>query len=349
MKTLPRRLALRIVLRPLLSWRRAWWLSCVLPSLLFGSVTGTATAATRCPEAPLIRLQALLPDVWIVPGAPGDADAGNRGAISNLLLVRQGRQVWLLGSGPTAAWGRALDCAIRARLGRGVSDVIAPWPRPELVLGQSGLRAPRHWAHADVAAAMRERCRHCIERLRLRLGHAADDLQGTEVALPDHLLQGANGRLGPFLWWRLERSAGTAVTVWRLAAAPLWSAHGLLWADGAPDLRDADLAGLQAATRSLTTLAAMDGARVRWLPEQGPLQDADAPARHLQYWSALERAVSAAFLAGAAETDPPTQLSELPAETALGPRHALNWQRVWRAGESRWLAPGAADLPAAPR
>lgn len=301
-------------------------------------------AQAACP-APVIRLQPLGASVWWIEGAAGDTSERHRGAISNLLVVADGRRTWLLGSGPSARYGRALACQVRAQLGRRVTDVIAPWPRPELVLGQAGLGAVRRWAHADVAGTMKERCPRCVERLRARLGAAASDLGAQPIVLPDRLLHGTHGTLGPWHWWRLERTPGTPVTVWRLSGRPLWSAPGLLWADDAPDLRDASLPALQAATERLQALAAPDGTLARWLPEQGPLQDAGAPTRHLRYWAALQQAVQTAYERGDTGSEPAAALPGAnPAEPAvpLGLRHQLNWQHVWRSTEDAELAPSAA-------
>ena len=117
-----------------------------------------------CPGPPL-RLLPLGPGVWWVPGQAGEADAHNRGQVSNLLLVRQvpalprgpGRQrdlggqpgqqqaarLWALGSGPSPVLGAALACHALQRLGLPLTDVISPWARPELVLGVAGLPAVR--------------------------------------------------------------------------------------------------------------------------------------------------------------------------------------------------------------
>jgi hypothetical protein len=229
--------------------------------------------------------------------------------------------------------------------------------------------ALRHWAHADVAAAMVQQCPHCIDRLRQRLGPAAGDLDGDPIRLPDHLLQGSQGRLGPFDWWRLPRSDGRWVTVWRLApggpsghnshgshrghsgqgtaAAPvLWLAHGLLQGSGPPDGRDAALALLRDATAQLAALAAADGPAARFVGEQGPLLAADAPARHARYWGDLLQRAEAAVLRGDDETAPAPAWADLPPGWAAAPWHALNWQRAWRQAEDALLAPGA-PMPAA--
>jgi hypothetical protein len=310
------------------------WAMLVVVTLCLARV---APAHAAC-ESPAWTLQPIGTDLWWVHGAAGDADAANRGRVSNLLLHRDGDRVWLLGSGPSPAAGRALACQLRHQLRLQVSDVIAPWARPELVLGQRAFAGARRWAHADVAAAMRRQCAGCIARLKVRLGRAAPDLGARPVWLPDRLLHGDHGRLGPWHWRRLERGRASAVTVWRLddgtAAAP-----GLLWADGPPDGRDADLAAL---ARSSAALAEMSVAR--WLPEQGPLLAADAPAQQAAYWRALTAAADAAVARGEAYLGdaPPALPLDLPPGWAAHARHALNWQRAWRQAEDRALgaAPG---------
>lgn len=303
-----------------------------------------AQAATECPGPP-IRLQAVATGVWLVPGAYGDTTAENRGAISNLLAVREGQRLWLIGSGPSVAHARALNCQLQRLGGRRVTDVIAPWPRPELVLGQAGLAGARRWAHADVASAMRERCPRCIERLRLRLGTAAADLADARIGLPDHLLQGDHGTLGPWRWQRLQRSGDTAVTRWSLPRARLSTAHGLLWADGAPDLRDADTAYLERAWQQLAAEAPGD---VRWVPEQGPVLPSTAAAAHLHYLQALRSAIDDAQARGAPESDPAPALPGVSDAVNQSPRHQLNWQHVWREAEARWMATPLAPAASSP-
>lgn len=317
---------------------------------------GDLPNGTRCPARPnapaIAPWQSLAPGLWWLPGAAGDSDAGNRGAISNLLLAIDGERTWLIGGGPSLAYGRALAADIGCRLGRTVTDAVAPWPRPELVLGLAGLSDPtmaaapvRLWAHADVAAAMDERCSHCVERLALRLAEHADDLgDPRQIPRPDHLLQGAAGEIGPWRWWRIERTPGTATTVWQHQPSGVVSAHGLSWSDGAPDLRDATLEGILAAVERLLDLQASlsadpDARPLRWVPEQGPVGTPaarSAPAAQAAYWRALREAVDAALAAGQGETEPPpARLPGVPSELTQGERHALNWQRAWREREDK--------------
>jgi len=309
-----------------------------------GSVA-PARAASACPAgAP--SLWPLAPGVWQVPAEPGDATAANRGQVSNLLVVADGPRLWLLGSGPSPASGARLACVLRRELGRDPTDVVSPWPRPELVLGVAGLSgAPRHWAQADVADAMARSCAGCAERLRARLGSAAEELGPDPIRLPADRLAGDQGRLGPFRWWKLDRDPGHPVTIWRLElpdGTPLWWSPGLLNGGGPADGRDAHLPGLKAAAARLVALTAGDGTRARHLGEQGDLQDAALPVRQQAYWQALEAAVRQAQDEGKLESDPAPAWAGLPPGWAAHPWHALNWQRSWREIEAQ-------DLPAPKR
>lgn len=341
---------------------------------------------------PGVDLQALAPGVWWVPGAAGDANEHNRGAISNLLVVADGQHTWALGSGPSPAYGRALAQTVARVTGRSITDVIAPWSRPELVLGSSGLPQVRVWSHQEVRQQMHERCTRCVERLAARLGNSSRDLGPHPVRLADHQIAGSSGRLGPWQWWRLDRSTSTSgehttpqvVTVWWLASARLWAAPGLIWTDGAPDLRDSSVADLIKATTSLqalqdevtttmshasnssnpaaasspwatrtpTTLHPPDTQATRWLPEQGPLAPPDVVARHLHYWTSLQAAAAQAWQVGASENDAIPSLAGVDPAWLASPRHALNWQRAWREAEASALAAPAphpiARPPSAP-
>jgi hypothetical protein len=312
---------------------------------------GSALAACTGLAQPLQPLPAAGPGVWWLPAALGDSSAANRGQVSNLLLLRDGsgpaQRWWLVGSGPSPAFGRALACQLARQLGGRVTDVISPWARPELVLGFAGLQAAggagalRHWAHAEVAQAMAAQCPHCVERLQQRLGSAAGDLGADPIRLPDHRLTGDHGRLGPFDWWTLPRSADRVVTVWRLARPgrpALWLAPGLLQGDGPPDGRDADLALLAQSAQRLAGLAAADGPAVQFLGEQGPPLSADAPLQQARYWRDLLATARAAVLRGDDETAPAPGWPGLPPGWAQAPWHALNWQRAWRQAEAAVLA-----------
>lgn len=297
----------------------------LLASLAWGAA---AAPATDC-GAPL-RLQPLHAGVWLVPGLAsptGEPDAANRGQVGNLLAVADGDRLWLIGSGPSPAFGRRLACELRRQLGRELTDAVAPWANPEFVLGQSGFGPEvRLHAHRAVAEAMRERCPECVDRLRVALGDAAADLDGAPVRLPDVLFGGDRGRLGPFDWQAASRGQGQVVTVWRVRGTPWRSAPGLLWGDGPPDGRGAELQVLAASTGSVANEA---GPAARWVPSQGPVLPGVAARAHLRYWLALMRAAEQGVARGGTEAPAPPASGGPPSwDTHL--RHRLNWQRAWR-------------------
>lgn len=320
-----------------------WWALALWTIALV--LTGQPVRAAAC-LGPTLAFKPAGPGVWWVPAQAGEADAGNRGLVSNLLLVRhvEGRRVglWLLGSGPSPAMGEALACQARQRLGLPLAAVISPWARPELVLGVAGLQrhqpALPHWAHASVADAMADQCPHCVDRLRQRLGAAATDLGDDPIRLPTRRLQGEQGQLGPFWWWRLPRAEGRWVTVWRLRRQPVWAAHGLLTAGSPPDGRDADLVVLAQSLGRLAALARRDGKAAAFLGEQGGLLGGEAAASQAAYWRALQVAVVAAVERGDDEAAPPPALAGWPSAWAQHPWHGFNWQRAWRQVEPQVLA-----------
>ena len=321
---------------------RALALALWIMALAFAAPPAQAAACA----GPQLVFKPAGPGVWWVPAQAGESDAGNRGQVSNLLLVRQGqgRQagLWVLGSGPSPAFGEALACQARQRLGLPLAAVISPWARPELVLGVAGLLRVQpglpHWAHASVADAMADQCPHCVDRLRQRLGPAAADLGDDPIRLPTRRLQGEQGQLGPFFWWRLPRAEGRWVTVWRLRRQPLWAAHGLMTAGSPPDGRDADLAMLARSLDRLAALARRDGPAARFMGEQGDLLGDDAAARQAAYWRALKAAAVAAIERGDDEAAAAPALAGWPAAWAQHPWHGFNWQRAWRQFEPEVLA-----------
>jgi hypothetical protein len=302
-------------------------------ALLPGATIACGANAPRLEPPPLSN-----GGLWWVRGARGDADANNRGVVSNLLIVRDGRRVWVIGSGPSPAFGRALGCVVQRETGHAITDVVSPWPRPELVLGAAGLPQARHWAHADVAQAMRRQCARCVLRLRQRLGAAAVDLgpANARVRLPERSLRGASGQLGPLNWWRLQRAPGVPVTVWQLRRDGALTAHGLLWAADAPDLRDSRVDAMRAATQQLA-LIARDATML--MGEQGEPAPAGELDAHIVYWNALDAAVRNAQSRGDDATTVPTALPGVDASRTSGTAHALNWQRAWRHAEDEAMKP----------
>ncbi len=302
------------------------------------AVLPSALQAAPCePIRALPPIVPLGPQLWWVPSARGDADVFNRGQVVNLMLVGDGAKLWLVGSGPSPAFGQRLACAARQQLGRTITDVVSPWARSELVLGASGLQRARHWGHADVASAMRKRCPHCVSRLRARLGTAATDLGSQPIDVPRHLFHGNHGQLGPFRWWRIKREDGLAVTAFHPINTNVITGHALVWTNSAPDLRDSNVLAMQGALMELQTIIDTLPPALRLMPEQGDVALASASiAQHMGYWQSLALATRQALAAGDAGITPSPMPGTEP-EVLQSAFHALNWQRAWRHAESQLM------------
>jgi hypothetical protein len=296
----------------------------------------TAQALARCEvQVPLERVS---PHAWRVPAARGDPDAGNGGLTTQLVVVRDGERVWLLGSGPTPAFGVALACSVRRLLGRGVTDVVNARAAPELAMGNLAFEGARLWALRDVADMMRARCERCRDRLQARIGETGASLRPDAVRVPFMPVDRAGddaGTLGPFRWVALARTEGERVLVLRHGADRLVVAPGLLWAGDVPDLRETDDRLLLASLMALRGFAA--GARV--LGEQGEPSRVDAVDAHVDYLLALRAAIAPRLRSGD-ERAAMGQSVDLPAFQALPGyafRHPLNVQRVYREMETELL------------
>jgi len=302
--------------------------------VLLAGLTGFANAASHCSvrdadEEPV--LQRIDVDVWHIAAARGEPDESNRGVTTQLLLARDGARLWLVGSGPTPAFGAALDCAVRRTLGRRVTDVVNTRAAPELALGNPAFDGARVWALLEVIDAMRTRCEACRERLARRIGAAGASLSTQDIRAPFLPVapRGAMaGRLGPFDWRNLARAPGERVLMLRHRASRIVVAQGLLWADDVPDLRDTRSDAMLASLRALQRLSI----RARLVGEQGGVTRPAAIVANIAYLEALRRAVDAALargdVRGAAGLD-----IELPAFAELpgyAVRHPLNVQHVWR-------------------
>jgi hypothetical protein len=303
------------------------WLACLALACVGLGPKLAAAACGDSSDEP--RLAAVAAGVWRVPAARGEADAVNRGVTIQLVLVRDGKRLWLVGSGPTPAFGAALACAIERETGRRVTDVVNTRATPELALANIAFATARLWALADVIATMRARCASCQARLKARIGEAGASLEAGTIRAPTRPVGAASqrrGRLGPFDWLALPRRAGERTLVLRHRASQVVVAQGLVWAGDLPDLRETESETMQASLRRLRAFTAS----AVLLGEQGePAPGAAAIDTQLAYLEALRRAIAPQLEHG----DAAAARADLPAFTGLpgyAATHPLNVQRVWR-------------------
>jgi hypothetical protein len=270
-------------------------------------------------------------NLWRVPAAEGESSPSNGGVVTQLVLVRDGARLWLLGSGPTPTFGAALACRVAHELGQAVTDVVNTRAHPELAMGNSAFPGARVWALPDVADAMAAQCGTCMERLRAQLGPAGASLDPALIRVPTQHVGGkgaTRGALGPFRWRAVPRAPGVRTLVLQPRGQALLVAQGLVWVGGIPNLRETDSATLLASLRRLRAMAAL----AQVIGEQGETGGIGDIDSHIAYLGALREAVRRHVERGDDEAAALASIT-LPAfatRAGYAAFHPLNGQRVWR-------------------
>jgi hypothetical protein len=275
-----------------------------------------------------IKIDRLSPDVWLLPASIDESNASNSGFISNMVLVRGGPRVWLVGSGPSPDKARVIQCAILKQLGLEVTDLINPRSYAEVTLGNSAFATRRIWAHEAVAKQMQLRCSQCVERLAARLGGQSNGIASlADVRLPTQLFSGGHGIVGPFEWWLLERGKLEPTLLLRHRFSPVWITSGLVWNNITPDLLDADL---QLMLRQLSFIEQRRPGLL--VPEQGAAGTKEMLTEQIKYWQQVQTQIKAE-LGKASPVVTPDQLADqstFKQWPLFQERHSLNLQRAWR-------------------
>lgn len=312
-----------------------------LASLLMLAAQAQAQADTRaapCPasEAPSWpQLLPVGPGLWRIAAARGEPNAHNGGLTSQLFVALDAQapeSLWLIGSGPTPAFGARLACALQARFQRLPSDLINSRATPELAMGNIAFESARIWALPEVMALMNKRCQLCQDKLRAKLGPVAGaSLLPAAIRTPTQAVQ--TPALGPFDWLDLDRGMGEHVLVLRHRDSGAVLAQGLVWAGDVPDLQKSRSDLFLAALRTLQHFA--KGALLlgeQGEPEQSSEADAGSLASHIAYIEALRARVWAQLRAGQTldVQDPALALPPFAQLPGYGQRHPLNLQQVWK-------------------
>lgn len=250
---------------------------------LAAGVAVLAVACAASPRPPETRAVAVAPGVFVVPGAPGEPDAANRGRIGNAGFVVGGGGVAIIDTGSSYRHGAELLAEVARHTPRPVRIALITQPRQEFVFGGAALREraiPIHM-HRDAARLMAARCDGCLQTLRRTLGDA--ELEGTAVVVPDAVFDRpftltAIGRRLRVLHFGHSSGPGD-VAVFDETSGTLF-AGGLLDHRRIPDVQDGDIDGW------LRALAALRALPIRTIvPAHGPPGDArmiDAVERYLQ-------------------------------------------------------------------
>jgi glyoxylase-like metal-dependent hydrolase (beta-lactamase superfamily II) len=224
-------------------------------ALLAAVLLQAASAATGNGAAPI----EVAAGVYMLRGAPGEPDAGNRGRVGNAGFIVGARGVLAIDTGTSYRAGRALLEAIAGVTDKPVLLALITHARQEFVFGAAAFRERGIpiAMQREAARLMAARCEACLQTLRALLGE--EEMRGTALLVPDLLLDGAReldaliGRPVRVLYFGASSGPGD-IAVLDLPSGTLF-AGGLLDAMRIPDVQDSDLAGWRRALQALHALA----------------------------------------------------------------------------------------------
>lgn len=318
------------------------------------AATAAAEANPSCPPASAAHWQAIVPGVWLWPGAAQEIGPDNRGQVASQILLRDGDSATLIDPGPSLAHGRLVRESARCALGLTITRVLDSHAHAENVLGNAAFAAfagVRLEASPATLAGMRARCPQCLASITQKAGQAA--LDGTTVLLPEASLRPGQQLASDSGRWQIMEfraaHSDSDLVLWneeqRLLIAP-----SLVYQDRIPELAQGSLLGWLAALRQLHQL------RPVWVLGQQASRHAGLPATPAQtsglaashgYLCALAQGVLKAMELGRSANEAP-ELA-LPAYTGwagYAERHGFNVQRAWRELEPHWMNGGQVDCNA---
>ena len=283
-------------------WRTRLTLRFALAGMVLLASAALAEAPAEPPELRVTLIE-LAAGVYMLPGAPGEVDAGNLGRIGNAGFIVGDSGVMAIDTGTSYRHGVALLAAIRRVTDKPVRLALITHTRQEFLFGASAYREqgiPVHM-HRQAANLMRSRCEHCLKTLRQQLGE--DAMQGSAMFKPDQEFDDSRtidviGRQVQVLYFGHSSGPGD-VAVLDLPSGVLF-AGGLLDHLRIPDVQDSQLDGW---ARALKALRALPIKAV--VPGHGPAAPVTAIASVERYLAQLRARVLALLHSGAALSEVP--------------------------------------------
>ena len=289
-----------------------------------GGVAASLAALAGCASTPSAKAHAIVavaPGVWMLPGAPGEADADTGARTGNAGVIEGPRGALVIDSGVSHAHGLERLAAIRGVTRQPIRALLLTHARQEFLFGATAFQAQGVpvWMHEHAARLMAARCETCLKTLTRLLGSAA--MAGTRVPKPDHLFADTGGTAGTTPTATLQAQLSEAIgRPLRLlvpgprghAASPGNSAvldetSGTLFAgaladaDSIPDIQDADVPAWRQALTDLIDPRAPPPRRV--VPGHGPLAGPEVLEADARYLVELHARIAALLRAGTPLSD----------------------------------------------
>lgn len=304
--------------------------ACCSRRLLFAVACGLGgSVSLAAAEAESLPVQQVARDLYVIPGAIGEASASNRGRVVNtgFIVARDG--VIVIDSGANQRHGEAILAAVARITRKPVKLLINTHAHPQNVLGNSAFadRGIPILATTASVVAMDQRCPRCLESLGQSVGREA--MQGTRIHLPETSVPGSQalevgGRRLRLLHFGHAHTEGD-LAVLDEATAVLFSGD-LVYRQQLPHLSEASSAGWLAALQQLAELPFQI-----LIPGRGAVGKSADLAPTQGYLSALRQRVSAAYRDGrsADEAIQQAELPEFAGWQGYADRHGRNVQHVY--------------------
>ena len=292
--------------------RRAWL--CLGLGAGTAALLGLSACASPVPAGPTTA-QEVAPGVYVLRGQAGEIDPTNLGRTANVGFIIGPLGVLAIDSGVSRRHGEAVLAAIRNVTTLPIRQLVLTHVRQEFLFGaaafqEAGIPVTMHPAAARLMAG---RCEGCLKTLQRVLG--ADEMRGTHVVKPEHLIDPASrafdagiGRPVRLLAWGPGgHSSGPGDLAVLDETTGTLFAGGLVDADTIPDVQDADFTGWRTGLAGLQTLAPQ-----RIVPGHGPLAGPGQVKTIARYLDQLDRRTAQLLDAGTALSDvaDATQLDE---------------------------------------
>jgi glyoxylase-like metal-dependent hydrolase (beta-lactamase superfamily II) len=216
-----------------------------------------AVPAAPADRVPVVRVGS---DAYMLPGLPGEPDAGNLGRVGNAGFIVGRSGVIAIDTGTSYRHGTALLAAIARTTDRPIRLALITHTRQEFLFGAAAYRERGIpiAMQAEAAGLMASRCDNCLKGLRQLLGDEA--MAGTTMfkadqAFTDPQQIDASALIGrPVQLLYFGHSSGPGdVAVFDRRSGVLF-AGGLADRQRIPDIGDSDLPGWQNALRALQAL-----------------------------------------------------------------------------------------------
>lgn len=233
-------------------------------------------------------------NTWVLEGSRDDFNPQNGGNIANISFIATPAGVILIDTGPSLAYGKALDKVIRDTTGQEVKLVLITHHHPDHMLGNQPFAQAEIGALASTNALIASESDAMAESLYRLVG---DRMRGTEVVAPNRVVKQGPLELGGYKLQLLELQghSGADLAVLDEQTGVLFAGDMLFYQRA---LATPHSPGLDVWLKDLDRLQALPWKVL--VPGHGPVTQDDAPFVQMRdYLNWLDQTLTQAAIEGA--------------------------------------------------